>query len=117
MHGGHGAAVQVEAGDLLQQRRGADVGGDLRVLLKHIGEVGGPLLRQEEGPRPVPCGQGTAQDAGGLGDVQALGGFPDFAQVHVRELRVVRNPRVVGGFKKVKGHGQVIPVRLLEGAI
>lgn len=99
--------MQVEAGDVLEERCGADVRGDVRVLLKDVREVLEPFLGQEEGARLVTRGEGPAEHPGGLGDVHALGGFPELAQVHVRELGVVRNPGVVGGVKAVEGHGRV----------
>ena len=43
LHGRHRAAVQVEAGDLLEQRGGADVDGDVRVLRR----------RRPRGPRAI----------------------------------------------------------------
>jgi hypothetical protein len=58
----------------------------------------------------VSGGEGTPQDAGGFGDVHALGRFAEFPEVYVRQLGVVGDARIRGRLEIVESHGPVISV-------
>lgn len=96
VHRRHCAAVQVEARDLLEQLRRPHVGRHVRIGREHVGQSVEPLLGEEEGPGPVPGGEGAAQNPRRLRDVEPLRGLAQEAQPDVRQARVVADAGIVG---------------------
>ena len=94
---GEGAAVHVEAGDLLGERLGEDVAGGVRGV-EDVGQAGrasaapsGRTARREAGL------DRAAYDLLALGEEQAVLGLEVLAQLDVAQVAVVGQPRVVAG--------------------
>jgi hypothetical protein len=106
VHGGQGAAMEVEAREALDLVLLADIDGYAVRLgcADHVAEVGEPPLRHEEGTRPVTGGQGPTDDLLGLGDVEAALGLEPTTQGDIGEADIVGEP-LVAGISDVLDHG------------
>ena len=107
LHRRQGAAVQVEAGELLddvvladEDRHAVPLG-----LLHEVGEVGEPAPRHEVAAGTVAGREGPADHLLRLGDVEPALGLGPSPQGHVGEGHEVREP-LVGRVGDGQGHGE-----------